>query len=123
MRILFQYEKARRVSSELLALSRTVRQSAYEAEDAMRNLRLETEFAPCRQELQRQGEALALLTARLVSLSSALNEIASLYYRVEEQNTDRLGDGANSFYLPVPSGTLYQSGEDTHARMEQVLYP
>ena len=47
MRILFQHEKARRASSELLTLSRTVRQSAYEAEDVMRNLRLETEFAVC----------------------------------------------------------------------------
>lgn len=122
MRILFQHENARRISSDLLTLSRTVRQSAYEVEDAARNLRLETEFAACRQELARQGEALALLTARLVNLSSALNEIASLYRRAEEQNTDRMG-GANGFYLPALSGTLYQSGEDTRGRMEQVLYP
>ncbi|MBR0282063.1 MAG: hypothetical protein IJQ81_10810 [Oscillibacter sp.] len=120
MQIVFQREPIRQVSAELLALSKTVRQSGFEVEDVLRALRLETEFESCKHDLKRQEENAYLLTARLVSLSNALNEIGRLYDRIESANEERL-ESASNFYRPSVSGTLRQSGNDTHMRLERIL--
>lgn len=120
MQIIFQREPVRQVSAELLTLSKTVRQSGLEIEDILRALRMESEFESCKHDLKHHEESAYLLTARLVSLSTALNEIAQLYERVESANEERL-EGASGFYRPSAPGTLYQTGNDTHARMERIL--
>ncbi|MBQ6987230.1 MAG: hypothetical protein IJQ25_09610, partial [Oscillibacter sp.] len=58
--------------------------------------------------------------ARLVSLSTALNEISQLYTRAENGNAELL-DGVSGRYLPPASATLYLNGADTHLRMERIL--
>ena len=120
MQIVFQRELIRQASAELLTLSKTVRQSGYEVEDILRALRLETEFESCKHELKHQEESAYLLTARLVSLSNALNEIGRLYDRTEGDNEERL-ESASNFYRASVSATLYQSGNDTHMRLERIL--
>lgn len=120
MQIVFQRDPIRQVSAELLTLSKTVRQSGYEIEDILRALRMETEFESCKHDLKHHEESAYLLTARLVSLSTALNEIAQIYERTEDANAERL-EGVSGFYRPSVSGTLYRSGDDTHLRMERIL--
>ena len=120
MQIIFQRDPIRQVSAELLVLSKTVRQSGYEIEDVLRALRMETEFESCKHDLKHEEESAYLLTARLVSLSTTLNEIAQIYERVEDANEERL-EGLSGFYRPPVTGTLYRSGNDTHSRMERIL--
>ena len=120
MQITFQQRKAQQMSSELLTLSRTARQAGYEIDDVRRVLRTQTEFENCRQALGQENEAVSLLTACLVSLSAALNEITELYARAETRNMERLEDTSGS-YSPIVSGTLYQGAGDTRIRMEQIL--
>ena len=120
MQITFQQRKAQQMSSELLTLSRTARQAGYEIDDVRRVLRTQTEFENCRQALGQENEAVSLLTACLVSLSAALNEITELYARAETRNMERLEDTSGS-YRPIVSGTLYQGAGDTRVRMEQIL--
>ena len=120
MQIIFQRDPIRQVSAELLTLSKTVRQAGYELEDILRALRMETEFESCKHDLKHQEESAYLLTARLVSLSTALNEITQIYDRIETANAERL-EGVSGFYRPSASGTLYRSGDDTHTRMERIL--
>lgn len=120
MQIVFQREPIRQVSAELLALSKTVRQSGFEIEDILRALRLETEFESCKHDLKHQEESAYLLTARLVSLSNALNEIGRLYERVESANEERL-ESASNFYRASVSGALYRNGDDTHMKLERIL--
>lgn len=121
MQIVFQRDPIRQVSAELLTLSKMVRQSGYEIEDVLRALRMETEFESCKHDLKHQEESAYLLTARLVSLSTALNEIAQVYERVETASAERL-EGVSGFYRPSATGTLYRSGDDTHSRMERILH-
>lgn len=120
MQIVFQREPIRQVSAELLALSKTVRQSGFEIEDILRALRLETEFESCKHDLKHHEESAYLLTARLVSLSNALNEIGRLYERVESANEERL-ESASNFYRASVSGALYRNGNDTHMKLERIL--
>ncbi|MBQ9493760.1 MAG: hypothetical protein IJR54_08525 [Oscillibacter sp.] len=120
MQIIFEREPIKQVSVELLALSKTLRQSGFEIGDILRTLRLETELESCQRELKTQEENAYVLTARLVSLSSALNEIIHLYERTETGNAERL-DGASDFYRPSVSGTLYQNATDTSARIGRIL--
>ena len=120
MQIVFQRDPIRQVSAELLTLSKMVRQSGYEIEDVLRALRMETEFESCKHDLKHQEESAYLLTARLVSLSTTLNEIAQVYERVETASAERL-EGVSGFYRPSANGTLDRSGDDTHSRMERIL--
>lgn len=121
MQITFERDPVKRVSLELLALSKTLRQAAFELEDIRRVLRMETELEACQRSLKRQEETALLSTAHLVSLSSALAEIIQLYERAETGNAERL-EGVSGFYRPSASGTLYQNGADTSARIERILF-
>ncbi|MBQ9616848.1 MAG: hypothetical protein IJR48_00655 [Oscillibacter sp.] len=120
MQIMFERERVRQVSAELLTLSKTLRQAGAELTDIRQALRTETEFDACRRNLKHREEDAALLTARLVSLSTALNEISQLYTRAENGNAELL-DGVSGRYLPPASATLYLNGADTHLRMERIL--
>ena len=120
MQITFERGPVKQVSLELLALSKTLRQAGYELGDIRRILRMETELEACQRDLKRQEENAFLFTAHLVSLSSALDEILRLYERVETGNAESL-EGTSGFYRPSASGTLYQNGADTSARIERIL--
>ena len=120
MQITFERGSVKQVSVELLALSKTLRQAGFELGDIRRTLRMETELEVCQRDLKRQEENAFLSTAHLVGLSSALAEIAQLYERAETGNAERL-EGVSGFYRPSASGTLYQNGTDTSARIERLL--
>ena len=120
MQITFERSPVKQVSVELLALSKTLRQVGFELGDIRRTLRMETELELCQRDLKSQEENAFLCTAHLVSLSSALNEIIQLYERAETGNVESL-EGASEFYRPSASGTLYQNGNDTSARIERIL--
>lgn len=122
MRIKFQREKTRRVSGELLTLSRTVRQTGYEVEDILRELRLDTEFEECVRSLTREMDAMSLLTAQIVNLSVALNDIGELYALAEARNREKLESSAG-FRRASVSTALYLSGGDTRTRLERILCP
>ena len=120
MEILFQAEQAKRISSELLTLSRTLRQTGYEIEDIHRELRRESAFESCLRECRQQRDNASALTACLVHLSTALYEVAEVYGRAEERNADRLED-TSGLYRPVETGRIYPDSGDTRARMERIL--
>ena len=121
MEILFQAEQAKRISSELLTLSRTLRQTGYEIEDIHRELRRESAFESCLRECRQQRDNASALTACLVHLSTALYEVAEVYGRAEERNADRL-EGTSGLYRSSAGGTLARGGGAVRAQITQFLY-
>ena len=113
--------RARYDSEELLDLSRQVRRAGGEMEDVRRSLRSITELDECRHRIRQQEEAAAVLAARLVSLSSALSEIARAYDSAEVRNAGNLKGGAR-WYQPVSGGQIYHSSGSTRRKIEQILY-
>ena len=120
MQIIVNTGKANIASADLLALSRTIRNLREEVEDVRRQLRQHTQLDSCRAELRKQEEALSLLTARLVNLSSALRQISDAYSRAERQNVDRLEEeGAHHQAAGV---TIYEAGSYYRDKFHQILY-
>lgn len=121
MRIKVNSEKANSASTRLLELSRAVRRSREHVEDARHQLRRLSDLDECRFALQRQEEDLALLTARLVNMSTALREIAALYTTAEERNADGLED-ARRPRQNVGEMVIYGVSDDMHKRIQKILY-
>ncbi|MBQ9346363.1 MAG: hypothetical protein IJT94_03355 [Oscillibacter sp.] len=120
MKIVFQPDKAGKISADLLEVSKTLRSVGYEIGDVLRELRSVSELDVCRRTLRNQEAAVTQETARLVSLSAALDEITELYGRAEQRNTDRL-EGTSGLYRSPARGTL-SSGGVFRAQIAQFLY-
>ena len=121
MKIVFQPDKAGKISADLLEVSRTLRSVGYEIGDVLRELRSASELDACRRSLRNQEAAVVQETARLVSLSAALDEIAELYGRAEQRNADRL-EGTSGLYRSSAGGTLAKGGSSFQAQIAQFLY-
>ena len=120
MKIVFQPDKAGKISADLLEVSRTLRSVGYEIGDVLRELRSVSELDACRRTLRNQEAAVTQETARLVSLSAALDEITELYGRAEQRNTERL-EGSSSLYRSPAQGTLSR-GSAVRTQITQFLY-
>lgn len=90
MRIKFCTQQVDMGSRKLLELSQTVRQCRDEAEEVRRQLQQLTGMDECRSAISRMEESMALVTARVAGLSSALGEISGLYSGAERRNADAL---------------------------------
>ncbi|MBQ9349097.1 MAG: hypothetical protein IJT94_17450 [Oscillibacter sp.] len=121
MKIVFQPDKTGKISAELLEVSRTLRSVGYEIGDVLRELRSVSELDACRRSLRNQESAVVQETARLVSLSAALDEIAELYGRAEQRNADRL-EGSSGLYRSSAGGALARGGSVVRTQMAQFLY-
>lgn len=111
---------ANRAASELLRLSRTIRHYKNETETAERLLRQMSEMEECCAALRKQKEALELITARLVHMSTALEEITTAYSTAEEKNLSRLEE--RSFSLRLPGNvTVYNTGTLRY-KINQILH-
>ena len=108
-------------SFDLLDLSRRIRQLRQEIEDVDRHLRLLSQMESCRVELQKQVEVLETLTARLVNLSTAADQISQAYHMAEDRNQDRLeeGEGTRRFIGEV---AMYGVGDRYRDKIRQILY-
>lgn len=119
MRIIAEKKKLLSSSSELLSLSRTVRQLDDEVGSIEKCLRNLSELDTCRYELKRQRDALELLTGRIVNLSTSLREIAELYTRAEERNEYNLEE-APGLRSGTIKGGLY-AGTNVHQKVQKIL--
>ena len=109
------------LSSDLLALSRQLRGFRFEIDDIQRALLPISELDGVKRALSEQGEALSVLVARIVNLSSGLQESAELYVRAERKNGDMLESEAH-WQPAVPlNGTLFFSNGELDSRLQQVL--
>ena len=109
------------LSSDLLALSRQLRGFRFEIDDIQRALRPISELDGVKRALTEQGDALSVLLARIVNLSSGLQESAELYVRTERKNGDMLeSDGLWQTAVPM-NGTLFFGSGGLASRLQQVL--
>lgn len=92
MKFAVQPKKMLLSGSDLLSLSRSIRQMGDEVESIERNLRRLSELDECRYQLRRQKEAIERSTARTVALATSLRVIAEMYSQVEEQNVCAIED-------------------------------
>lgn len=90
MQIKFCTQQVDMGSRKLLELSQTVRQCRDEAEEVRHQLQQLTGMDECRSAISRMEESMALVTARVAGLSSALGEISGLYSGAERRNADAL---------------------------------
>lgn len=120
MHISINTQKANSISSELLDLSRSLRQSREVVEDVQRQLRRLTELEECKAALRRQEGSLAEATARLVNMSSALREIAETYQNAEENIQDILEERP---LLERKRGkvVIYGLNDALHTQIQQIL--
>lgn len=119
MRIIAQQKKMLSSSSELLSLSRTVRQAGSEVDGIERNLRGLSGLDGCRYELRQQREVIELLTGKIVNLSTSLYEISETYLSAEERNEYNLEE------IPVLrggtiKGSLY-AGTEVSKKVQKIL--
>lgn len=121
MHINIDSPKANSVSSELLGLSRSLRQSRMGVEDVQHQLRQMTELDECKATLRKQEEALAELTAKLVNMSSALREIAEIYRSTEEKILDTLEERPR-FNQEPGKVAIYGANDALHRHIQQILY-
>lgn len=121
MQIEIHSEKANNAGVQLLELSRTVRRLRACTEDVRRQLRQLSDLDECKAALRRQEEDLALLTAKMVNMSSALREIASVYRMAEEKNLDSLED-ARQLRHDAGEMVIYGVSDDMHRRINEILY-
>lgn len=121
MHINIDPQKANSVSSELLGLSRSLRQSRIGVEDVQRQLRQMTELDECKAALRKQEEALVELTAKLVNMSSALREIAEIYRSTEEKILDTLEERPR-FNQEPGKVVIYGANDALHRQIQQILY-
>lgn len=121
MQIKFCAPKVNTSAQNALELSRAVRQCREETEDVLRQLRPLTELDGCRTAIARQMEAMGLLTARVVGLSSSLREISELYTVAEERNLESLEE------VPYTArgedeALIYGVDSAVHRRLQSILY-
>lgn len=90
MQIRVNTAKENIASTDLLKLSRSIRGLREETENIRRRVRCHSQLEGCRVHLREQEEALSLLTARLVTLSTALRQICDMYDRAEKKNLEHL---------------------------------
>lgn len=121
MKIVFQPDKAGKISADLLDVSKILRSVGYEIGDISRELRSVSELDSCRRSLNNQEAILVQETVRLVSLSAALDEITELYGRAEQRNRDRL-EGSSGLYRSPARGTLARGGGAVRVQIAQFLY-
>ena len=119
MKILVQPKQLMSSGSDILALSRSIRQAGSAVEDIEKNLRPLSELDRCRHELKSQKESIERLTARLVNLSTALCEISEMYTHTEQQSEYLLEERAPSRYSGV-TGNLY-NGTNVHNSVQNIL--
>ena len=119
MKILVQTKQLLSSSSDILSLSRNIRQAGNVVDDIEKNLRQLSELDRCRHELRGQKESIELLTARLVNLSTALCEISKMYNHTEQESEYLLEERAPSRYSGV-TGNLY-NGTDIHNSVQNIL--
>ena len=121
MQIHFEKNRISAASNSLLELSRSMRTSRNELEDVCSRLRKQTELKKCLIDLNEQKEALEVLTARLVNISSALREITDLYDRTEARNEALLdGQDQNAGRITkIRTGSL---GGLITERINKILY-
>lgn len=121
MHININPQKANNISSELLGLSRSLRQSREGVEDVQHQLRQLTELDECKAALHKQEETLAELTARLVNMSSALREIAEVYQNTEEKIQDAMEE-CPRFDREPGKVVIYGINDALHRQIQQILY-
>ena len=114
-------QKANSISSELLDLSRSLRQSREGVEAVQHQLHQLTELEECKAALRKQEESLAELTARLVNMSSALREIAAVYQNTEENIQNTLEEHPR-FERKPSKVIIYGPNDVLHRQIQQVLY-
>ena len=112
--------RAAAASADLLRLSRTLRGLRARTEELRRRLRRQSELDGCRSQLQRQEESLSLLTARLVNLSLAMEEIAGAYAAAEERGRDRLEEEGGP-HRAAAAGTLRVAGGEYRESINRLL--
>lgn len=122
MRIRIDTEKANIASADLLSLSRAIRGLREEVEDVRRRLRQHSQLDTCRAELRRQEEALSILTARLVNLSTALSRISAAYNWAERKSLDRLDGGGGPQRHTAGDVGMYRVGDSYRDKINQILY-
>lgn len=121
MQIKICSEKVVVSSRRMLELSRTMRQCLGEVEDVRRQLQQLNGLGECRSALMKQEEGVTLLAARLVGLSSSLEEIAGIYSAAEDRNMYALEEhprGTDSHEII----SVYGTGSDMHRRIQNILY-
>lgn len=121
MHIKISPEKANRISAELLSLSRSLRQSRAGVENVQHQLRQLTELNECKAALRRQEDSIAELTARLVNMSTALQEIADTYQNTEEQIQNVLEERTRFHHEPGKV-IIYGVTDTLHKQIQQILY-
>lgn len=119
MKIIAQQKKMLSSSSELLSLSRSMRQLSDEVGNVEQALRTLSELDACRYELKRQRDAMDLLTGRVVNLSTSLREIAELYTKAEERNEYNLEE-AKALRRGATGGGLF-TGREVNKKILKIL--
>lgn len=115
-------DHAMELSSELLCLSRQIRSLRFSVEEIQKNLRSITELDNCKYELKKQEEDIALLTARVVNMSTGLSEVAELYKKAERRNADLFENEGAPIYDYQAAGSLYESDGLLRERLDRILY-
>lgn len=121
MQIKFCAPKVNMSAQNTLELSRMVRQCREETEDVLRQLRPLTELDGCCTAIVRQMEAMGLLTARVVGLSSSLREISELYTEAEERNLESLEEVPHTAQ-GEDDVLVYGVDSVVHRRLQNILY-
>ena len=121
MQIHFDKNRILAASDSLLGLSRSMRTSRNELEDVCLRLRSQTELKKCLIDLNKQKEAMEVLTARLVNISSALREITDLYDRTEARN-EALLEGQDRNTGRVTKFRTGSLGSTITERINKILY-
>ena len=119
MKIVIHKENTRRASSDILKLSRTVRQLGNEVKEVERKLRGYSELSECVYELSRQKDKIETTTGKLVNLSNSLREITEAYTIAEERNEDRLEE-APAFRKGAEHGRVYV-GSSVQSKVWSIL--
>lgn len=121
MQIRINTGKANAASADLLSLSRTIRGLREEVESVRSGLRRHSQLDTCRAQLQKQEEALSLLTARLVNLSSSLHQISDMYNRAEQRSLDALEEG-NRLHQMAADVVMCGVGSHYQKKINEILY-
>lgn len=121
MKLTIDTQKMNVSGAELLNASRTTRRLRLEIEDVRRQLAVLSQMDQCRAELMKQEDALALVTARLTNLSTALDQIAGAYDAAERRNGGDLEErgGIRGNYAQTEA---YETDGSFRERINHVLF-
>lgn len=120
MRIRIDTGKTNGASSALLSISKSTRRLKAEVEDVRHQLRQLSQLDGCRAELAKQEEALTILTARLVNMSTALSQISDTYGLTENRNSDHLEECDR--FQGVTRAVLFSVNNRYRKQIDQILY-